>query len=536
MGRLLNRLIIRVGLIVAVLMGIAGPGWAETVLMRGNGGEPGSLDPHATDGRIESNILRDLFEGLVVYGVGGRIIPGVAESWDISDDGTVYTFRLRPNAKWSNGDAITAEDFVYSLRRSIGPHQGGGYAFNMAVIRNADEVMNGKKPVEDLGVEAVDPQTVKITLRGPTPYFLALIAADNNATPVHRATIEKFGDKWTDSGNIVSNGAYMLSEWVANQRIVLVRNPNHYANADTKIDKVVFLPISSAAEELKLFRAGQMDMTSEVPQEQVKWISLSDPQEFWNKPYIATYYYAFNLMAEPFKGNKSLRKALTIAVNREALVEKVTRAGELPAYSLVPPVVPGYKRQPFSFIDQPLAQRQEEARRLFAEAGYSPAQPLTIEVLYNTSDNNRKIANAIVGMWQDTFGKGIVVNTVSTDRADYLKRRARRQFQVVRAAWIGDYADPTVFLNLMLSNAGPPRNDPGFKSAAYDDLLTKAGQTVDPAERSGLLQQAERLMLDEYALIPIYHFATKSLVGKRVKGVVFNIRDVHLSRFLDVVQ
>ena len=534
MGGLFNRLIVRVGLIAAVLMGLAGPGLAETVLTRGNGGEPASLDPHATDGRIESNILRDLFEGLVVYGVGGRIIPGVAESWDISDDGTVYTFRLRANAKWSNGDAVTADDFVYSLRRAIAPRPGNGYAFNMAVIKNADDVMNGKKPVEELGVEAVNPQTVKITLRGPTPYFLALIAADNNATPVHRATVEKFGDSWALPGKIVSNGAYTLAEWAPKEKIVLVRNPNYYANADTKIDKVVFLPISSAADELKLFRAGQLDMTSEVPQEQVKWISLSDPQEFWNKPYIATYYYAFNLTAEPFKGNKNLRKALSMAVNREALVEKVTRAGELPAYSMVPPVVPGYKRQPLPFIDQPVAQRQEEARRLFAEAGYSPAQPLTLEVLYNTSDNNRKIANAIIGMWQDTFGKGIVVNPVSTDRTDYLKRRAHRQFQVVRAAWIGDYADPTVFLNLMLSNAGPPRNDPGFKSAAYDELLTKAGQTADPAERANLLQQAERLMLDEYAVIPIYHFATKSLVSQKVKGVVFNIRDVHLSRFLDV--
>ncbi len=535
MGGLFNRLIVRVGLIAAVLSGLAGTALAETVLTRGNGGEPAALDPHTTDGRIESNVLRDLFEGLVVYGVGGRIVPGVAESWEISDDGTIYTFHLRPSAKWSNGDPVTAEDFVYSLRRAISPHQGGS-ASSMAVIRNAEDVSKGKKPVEDLGVEAVDPQTVKFTLRGPTPYFLALIAADNNATPVHRATVEKFGEHWTDVGNIVSNGAYTLAEWTPKQQIVLVRNPNYYDNANVKIDKVVFLPISSAAEELALFKAGKLDITNEVPQEQVKWISLSDPLEFWNKPYLATYYYALNLTAEPFKGNKSLRKALTMAVNREALVEKVTRAGELPAYSLVPPVVPGYKRQPLPFIDQPLSQRQEEARRLFAEAGYSPAQPLTIEVLYNASDNNRKIANAIVGMWQDTFGKGIVVNTVSTDRSDYLKRRSNRQFQVVRAAWIGDYADPTIFLNLMLSTALPPRNDSGFKNAAYDELLAKAGQTSDPAERAGLLQQAERLMLDEYALIPIYHYATKSLVSKRVKGVVFNIRDVHLSRFLDVAQ
>ena len=301
-----------------------------------------------------------------------------------------------------------------------------------------------------------------------------------------------------------------------------------------KIDKAVFLPISSATEELKLFKLGKLDMTNEVPQEQVKWISLTNPKEFWNKPYLATYYYAFNLLSEPFKGNRPLRKALSMAINRDALVEKVTRAGELPAYSLVPPGVTGYKRQPLSFIEDAYEHRLEEARLLFAEAGYSPAEPLTIEVLYNTSDNNRRIAEAITEMWKSAFGKGLVVNTVSTDRVDYLQRRSRRQFQVVRAAWIGDYADATVFLNLMLSQAGPPRNDAGFRSAAYDELLAKASVTIDPVERVGYLQKAERLMLDEYAIIPIYHYATKSLINGRVKGLVFNIRDVHPTRFLSL--
>jgi ABC-type oligopeptide transport system substrate-binding subunit len=401
-------------------------------------------------------------------------------------------------------------------------------------IKNADAVIKGEKPPSELAVEAIDAVTLRVTLRGPTPYFLALMAADNHAIPVHRATVEAWGEHWAEPGRIVSNGAYQLAEWQPQQRIVLVRNPHYYGNAQVAIDKVVFLPIASAVDELKLFKDGELDMTNEVPQQQVKWISLSDPKEFWNKPYIATYYYAFNLTTEPFKGNLSLRKALSMAIDREALVDKVTRAGELPAYSLVPPVVPSYRRQPLAFIDEPMDQRLEEARHLFAEAGYSPAQPLTVELLYNTSDSNRSIATAIVGMWKDAFGKGLIVNAVSDERTDYLQRRTRRAFQIVRAAWIGDYADATVFLNLMMSSAAPPRNDPGYRNPAYDRLLNQAGATVDPAERLHLLEQAERMMLEDYVIIPIYHFATKSLVSERVKGVVFNIRDVHPSRFLSL--
>jgi ABC-type oligopeptide transport system substrate-binding subunit len=405
MRGLLCRLFVGVGLTVTMVTGGGSAGLAESVLTRGNGAEPATLDPHATDGRNESNILRDLFEGLVVYGPTGHILPGVAEAWDISDDGTVYTFRLRSGAKWSNGDPITADDFVYSLRRAIAPRPGVDQAANMAVIKNADVVMKGEKPATELGVQAVDPQTLRITLRGPTPYFLALLSSDNRATPVHRASVEGNPGHWAEPGHLVSNGAYQLAEWLPKQRITVVRNPNYYGANGVKIDRVVFLPISSAAEELKLFKDGKLDLTNEVPQEQVKWISLTDPKEFWNKPYIATYYYAFNLMAEPFKGNKPLRKALSMAINREALVEKVTRAGELPAYSLVPPGVPGYKRQPLPFIEKTQEQRLEEARHLFAEAGYSPAEPLTLELLYNTSDNNRRIADAIIEMWKDALAR-----------------------------------------------------------------------------------------------------------------------------------
>lgn len=509
---------------------------AATVLNRGNGGEPSTLDPHRTDGRIESNILRDLFEGLVVYGPDGRILPGVAESWQVSEDGKLYSFQLRADARWSNGDAVTAEDFVYSLRRALTPKDGIQPSSNMRVIKGAAAVIDGTKPADTLGVAAPNPRTVTIALEAATPYFLDLIAADNSALPVHRGTVESQRERWTDPGKMVSNGAYVLEEWRARQQIGLGRNANFHGRGGVSIDKVNFFPIDDSAEEVDRFKAGTLHLTYEVPQDRVKWISLTEPKVFWNRPFLATYYYAFNLTVEPFKSNRDLRRALSLAVNRENIVDKVTRAGETPAYGLVPPIVPNYRRQTADFIAEPMDNRLREARRLFSAAGFSPMQPLAVEILYNQSENNRVIADAVISMWQDAFGKGIQVKPVSVERTDYLKRRARRDFQIVRAAWIGDYADPTVFLNLMLSTALPPRNDPGYRSRKYDDLLAKAAASEDAAQRSSLLGQAEKAMIDDDPVIPIYHFSTKSLVSQQIKGWVYNVRDVHPSRFLSFAE
>jgi len=510
------------------------PAAAETVLRRGNGGEPTTLDPHRTDGRIESNILRDLFEGLVTPGPDGSIQPGVAESWETSPDGLVYTFHLYSNAKWSNGVPLTSADLLYSFRRAIAPQPGADYAANLTVIKNADAVIAGKAPPTDLGIEAPDPLTLRITLRSPTPYFLAVLSADNRALPVYRPTADKDGADAFRLGTLIANGAYRLSDWKPGEQLTLERNPFYHHVGDLKIDKVVYYPIDNGYEELKRFRAGQLDTTYEVPQEQVRWISFKDPREFWNKPFIGTYYFALNLTTEPFRGNLKLRQALSMAINRDALVEKVTRAGEMPAYGLVPPILSGYRYQTLSFAELPMEQRLEQARRLFVEAGYGPARPLPLELLYNTSENNRLIADAIAAMWDEAFGKALVLTKVSTDRTDYLKRRGQYRFQVVRAAWFGEYPDPTAFLNLLLSIASPPRNDSGYKNPRYDALLAQAADTADQSTRFSLLQQAEKMMLEDVAIIPIYHFATKSLVSERVKGWLFNVRDVHLSRFLSL--
>jgi len=532
MAAAIARTLMGVVLCALVLAGATSPAGAESVLRRGNGGEPTTLDPHRTDGRIESNILRDLFEGLVTAGADGRVIGGVAESWDVSDDGLRYTFKLRGDAGWSNGDAITSADIVYSFRRAVAAEIGRDAGIGIAIIDKAEEIIGGKAPIDQLGVAATDPTTVVITLRNPAPYFLALLSADNKALPVHRATVEKYGNDWAVAGRLIGNGAYRLVEWVPGKQISLLRNTNFHHVGQVGIDRVIYYPISNPIEEQKLFQAGELDTTVEVAQQQVKWVSLTQPAEFWNRPQLGTYYYALNLMAEPFRGNLKLRQALTMAVNREALVNKVTRAGEAPAYGFVPPTVPGYRQQTMAFAGQPQEQNVVRARRLFAEAGYGPSNPLRIEVLFNASENNQAVADGVLSMWREAFGNGIVVTAVSTERGEYFKRRANRDFQVVRAAWFGDYGDPTVFLSLLRSSARPPRNDAGYKSAKFDELLAKAAANNDVAERADLLQQAEKAMLEDVPLIPLYHFATKSLVSQRIKGWVFNIRDVHPTRFL----
>ncbi|CAK0741183.1 oligopeptide transport system substrate-binding protein [Azospirillaceae bacterium] len=530
--RFMRRLSVALALLVTTIVSPAvQAAGEEVVLRRGNGSEPQKLDPHKTDDRATSNILRDLFEGLVTIGPDGRIIPGIAESWSIDDEGKIYTFRLRQDLRWSNGDRLTSADVLYSFRRAIRAVANPDAAANLAVIRNGDAVLNGKSPPSELGVEAPDPLTVRFFLRVPAPYFLSMLSADNHAMPVHQASIEKFGDDWCKPENMVNNGPYTLAEWKPKDSVTLVRNPNYHHASDVKIGRVKFLALDSR-EELKRFEAGEIEVTNEVPQEQVKWISLTHPKEFWNRPLLATYYYAFNLTAEPFRGNAKLRQALSMAINREALVNKITRAGESPAYGFVPLGIPGYRSQTMSFVAWTQQKRIEQARRLFVDAGYSPSDPLSIDLLYNTSDNNRAIANAVSAMWRDAFGSGINITLINTDRADYLKRRSQRSFQVVRAAWFGDFGDPSVFLGLLHSSALPPRNDSGYKSPKFDEFLAKASASNDTAERMELLQQAEKVLLEDLPVIPLYHFATKSLVSQRLDGWMFNIRDVHLSRFL----
>jgi oligopeptide transport system substrate-binding protein len=498
----------------------------EQVLRRGNGAEAQTLDPHKAEGVPSSHVMRDLFEGLTSEAPNGDIVPGVAESWVLSEDGTVYTFRLRRDAKWSNGDPVTAHDFVFGLRRSVAPDTGSKYSQILAPILNAEAVISGAKPPEALGVRALDDHTLEITLNAPTPYLLGLLN-HSSTYPLHAASVREHGERFSRPGNLVSNGAYKLKDWVVQSNIEVERNPHYWNNANTTIDRVIFYPIEDQSTELKRYRAGELDWTDELPNNQFGWIRENLGDALVISPWIGTYYYGFNLTRPPFKDNPKLRRALSMAIDREILTGKVTQFGEIPAYGWVPPGISHYESCTLDYGGWPREKRLAEARRLYQEAGYSKANPLVTEIRYNTQENHKKIAIAVAAMWKQNLG--VRASLLNEEWKVFLENRKQKQVtQVFRAGWIGDYNDPYTFAELMLSNHG--LNDPGYRNPEYDALLEQAARTVDKAQRMKLLHEAECMMLDDHPTAPIYFYVTKRMIRPTLGGYESNIMDHHYSK------
>ncbi|MCC5860824.1 MAG: peptide ABC transporter substrate-binding protein [Gammaproteobacteria bacterium] len=501
------------------------------VLRRGNGAEPQSLDPHKSEGVPESNLQRDLYEGLTSSGADGEIVPGVAESWEVSEDGLVYTFHLRDNARWSNGDPVTAADFEYSLRRSVDPATLSNYGIILHPIENAAAVIAGERPPEDLGVRALDPRTLEITLGDPTPYFLGVLA-HSAAFPVHRATVETYGDRWARPGRLVSNGAFQLADWVVQSHIQLLRNPHYWDADNVRLEEVWYYPIENQSTELQRYRANELDMTYDLPFRQLRWIRDNLPDELVISDYLGVYYYGLNVTRQPFLDNPALRQALYLAINRERLTSQITGAGEIPAYGYVP-AVQGYVQQTPEWATWTQAEREAEARQLYAEAGYSTEEPLRLQILYNTHENHRTIAVAISSMWNEVLG--IQTELVNEEWKVYLEtRRSKQTTQVFRAGWIGDYNDAFSFAELMHSTSA--MNDSGWEHAPYDELLARAAAERDPAQRAEYLQAAERELLREMPLIPIYFYVTKRVVKPWVGGYRPHIQDYIYSRDLYILK
>ncbi|MEA2780657.1 MAG: oligopeptide transport system substrate-binding protein [Rhodospirillaceae bacterium] len=500
---------------------------AETVLNRGNGAEPETLDPQKLTGVPEANITYELYEGLTTLDDHGNPTGGVAKSWDISDDGKVYTFHLRDDAKWSNGQPITADDVVYTLRRIVDPKVNAEYAYIYAPIVNADAINGGKeKDLTKLGVVAVDPHTVKITLKASTPYFTGLLAHSSSQI-VNREAVEKYGDQWTRPGHSLSSGAYMITEWTPQSRIVLVKNPHFHDASNVKIDKVIYYPTEDIDEEFKRFRAGELDVTYTVPSAQIPLARSKYKDEFHNAAYFGTYFYAINMTKEPLGSQLKLRDALSMAVDREAIANKILRAGQLPAYSWMPPGIPGYEQQKLPFASLPMKGRIAKAKQMFKEAGYGPGKPLQIEILYNTHEDHKKIAIAIASMWK---ALGVQVKLVNQEWKVYLETR-KHDYQVARAAWIGDYLDPSNFMEQYMSDAGES-NFLHYDNKEYDDLLRKAAAEPNQQARMKLLQQAEKIFLTDQPLIPIYHYVNLHMNNKKLIGWYDNLLGYNLTRYL----
>lgn len=486
----------------------------KQTLVRNNGAEVQSLDPHKIEGVPESNVNRDLFEGLLVTDVDGHPAPGVAEKWE-NKDFKVWTFHLRKDAKWSDGTPVTAEDFVYSWQRLANPNTASPYASYLQYghIANIDDIIAGKKPVTDLGVKAIDANTFEVTLSEPVPYFYKLLVHPS-VSPVPKSAVEKFGEKWTQPANIVTNGAYKLKDWVVNERMVLERNPQYWDNAKTVINQVTYLPISSEVTDVNRYRSGEIDMTyNNMPIELFQKLKKEIPKEVHVDPYLCTYYYEINNQKAPFTDVR-VRTALKLALDRDIIVNKVKNQGDLPAYSYTPPYTDGMKLVEPEWFKWSQEKRNEEAKKLLAEAGYTADKPLTFNLLYNTSDLHKKLAIAVASIWKKNLG--VNVKLENQEWKTFLDTRHQGTFDVARAGWCADYNEPTSFQNTMLSDSS--NNTAHYKSPAFDKIIADTLKVSDDAQRAELYAKSEEQLDKDSAIVPVYYYVNARLVKPWVGG------------------
>jgi oligopeptide transport system substrate-binding protein len=498
------------------------------VLNRGIGPEPETLDPHLARTTQSHIALRDLFEGLLTYSAEGELVGAAASRWDISEDGLHYKFWLRPEARWSNGETVTARDFVYSFRRLVDPATAAFYAETLSGITNASEIIAGEKPPESLAVEATDEFELEITLKEPKPYFLSLLAQAATYPVSERAVVE-FADRFSRPGNLVSNGAYRLERWDLGQTIAMSRNEHYWNNQDTAIDVVRHHVTVEPSSELYRYRAGELDITATVPSEAFAQIREERPDELRVSTFLGTYYYGLNLNHPALGESRKLRQALSMAIDREALTKSVTGRGEKAAYSWVPPGVNNYEPPLLPYATTSAEKRIATAKRLYAEAGYDEVNPLQIQLRYNTSETHQNIALAIQAMWRQTLG--FEVELINEEfRVLVANMRAMQITQIFRSSWNGDYNDAYAFLAMFESDN--PSNMFGYRNEDYDRQLQRAARQTDPLGRRLFLEEAESVLLADLPVIPIYYHVSKHLVSPAVLGWRDNVLDYHYSQHL----
>lgn len=503
---------------------------AGVVYHRGNTADPETLDQHKTSTTYEAHILRDLYEGLVAYGADGQIIPGVASEWKVSDDGKTYTFMLRDDAKWSNGDPVVAGDFVFSLQRIMNPETGAKYANVLYPILNAEKVNKGEAKPEELGVKAVDDHTLEIALESPTPYFIDLLG-HQTGLPVHPASVEKFGSDFVKAENIVTNGAFTLAEFVPNAHVKAVKNP-HFHDADqVKIDTVFFYPTEDRGAALRRFQAGELHTNNDAPTEQVAFMRENLGDQFHVAPYLGTYYYALNHEDEVLK-NPDVRQALSMAIDREFLADEIWGSTMVAGYSFVPPGIGNYGDPAYAdYKDMSQIDREEKAIELLTNAGFGPDNPVELTINYNTSENHKNTAVAIADMWKPL---GVNVKLINTDtKTHYAMLRDRQDFDVARAGWIGDYSDPQNFL-FMVESDNDGFNYARYNNPEYDALMDEAAVTVDLEKRADILKKAEELFMRDLPFIPMMYYGSMNLVSDKMAGFEDNLLNIHPSRWMSI--
>jgi oligopeptide transport system substrate-binding protein len=507
------------------------------VLDRGNGPEPSTLDAHRCQEVACGNVLRDLYEGLVAEGPDGALIPGMAERWEATPDGLAWTFHLRTGLRWSNGEPLQAWQIVASFRRAFAPSTSAPFAEQFDALRNAQAVQQGKLPLAALGVSAPDPYTIRfrLTRAAPLPRLLLLPIA----YPVYLPAVIRYGAQHTRPGHLVSNGAYRLQAWTPQSTIALERNPD-FRGGDVHlrapIARVRYHVTEDAGSELKRYEAGDLDITETLPPQPLAGLRARFGSQLHVSPYLGAFWLGFNLTRPPFASTPAdaqravaLRQALSLAIDRDKLTRYITGFGEQPAFGIVPPTVSGYTPVPSRFAAMTQAQREVLAKRLYRDAGYSDANPLRVELRYNTSTLHRRLALAVAAMWRETLGVRAQLRNEEW-KVFVQNRRQHTITQVFRGGWIADVDDARNFLAAFASDG--PLNWIGYRDARFDALVTQADNTAAESQRNALLAQAEARLLASQPMIPLYFYTSKHLVKPTVHGFRANPLDHHASRFM----
>ncbi|MEM6649742.1 MAG: peptide ABC transporter substrate-binding protein [Pseudomonadota bacterium] len=519
---------IRIFIILVLLFSSA----KAEIFYRGNDGDPETLDHHGTSTVSESKIISDLYSGLVDFSAQAKVVPGTAERWDISKDGTLYTFYLRENAKWSNGDPVTAHDFAFAYRRLMTPETNAKYATILYPIKNAEKVNMGELPPSALGVRVVDDRTFEVELEQPTPYFLDQLT-HGTAKPLHQKSVEALGPQFVKPGNMVSNGAYRLFSSTLNDRIVLQKNPHFYDAANVAIEEVQYIPFEDRSTCVRAWEAEEVHVCSDLPAQDLERLGRKYGTALQIAPYLGTYYYALDT-TDALLSDPEIRRAMSMVIDREFLAEEIW-PGMIPATSLVPVGINNYitGSPETDYFNLSMLDREDEAAAIMARKGITKKNPVTVEIMYNSGENHKNTATAIADMWSE-IGINVSYN-IRDGAAHYAYLRDRGKMQVARAGWIGDYSDPQNFLFLLEShNTG--FNYAKYNNPEFDGLMADAAEELDLDQRAVLLQKAEALIMRDTPFLPIFYYSSFSLISPDVIGWESNVMNKNLTRYLTLAE
>ncbi|MBD1228464.1 ABC transporter substrate-binding protein [Xenorhabdus griffiniae] len=496
-------------------------------IVRNNGSFPASLDVHKVESNVELNIIHDFFDGLVYSDRKGHIEPRLAERWETNDHQT-WRFHLRKGAKWSDGSPITAHDVVFSWRRLLDPEMGSPYGsyLGTAHVVNANDILLGKKKAEELGVKALDDFTLEVKLDKPVAYFLQMLTHPI-LVPVSATAVKKYGDKWTHPDVFVGSGAFKLSEWKVNENVIGIRNPHYWDDKNTVINKVTYLAITSEKSDLNRYLAGEIDMTMTIPLDSFASLKKTLSDQVHVNSMLSTYYYVFNTQKPPFNDVR-VRKALSLAIDRDVIADKVLGMGQLPAFDILPPNIGGITLSPPEYASWTQAQRVEKARELLSEAGFSEKNPLKFNLLYNTRESHKKLAIAVTSMWKQNLG--VQASLQNQEWKVMLDNMHQNKFDVVRYAWTADYNSPMSFLDTFLT--GSSHNIPQYANNDFDQAVIKAGETNDIV----YYQKAMDIFNHDIPVIPVYYYVSNRLVKPYIGGFYVTPMDYISTKDLYVIK